>query len=146
MVAWTKERLDKLSREERASLYQNALNTGGTAGEELAKLIETSGLPYINPTCPSDNSPTTRTIDDMIATEEVRQAIFQAAEQGLPALAGFDPLLQKVLGSDYGKHNMTTATAGDRVAQLMRSRGYREAGIRPLPKGCVARSAMLWVK
>ena len=46
---------------------------------------------------------------------------------------------------DYGKHNMTTATAAEIVAHLMRHLGYREAGKHgKMPAGCVAKSAMLW--
>jgi hypothetical protein len=49
------------------------------------------------------------------------------------------------IGPDYGKHNLSTATAGDRVAWLMRDLGFQEAGSRRLPSGCVARSATRFV-
>ena len=143
---WTLEEIAKLPQDRRAAMYDNALRVGGPDGAALARLIEESGLTYRNPTCPSDNDPIMRRIDEVVFSDEARTAAIAAADQGLPAMAGIDPLLQQALGQDYGKHNLTTATAGDRVANLMREMGYREAGSRSLPNGCVAKSAMLWVK
>ncbi|MGE5548245.1 MAG: hypothetical protein ACM33T_15170 [Solirubrobacterales bacterium] len=145
MKTWTLDQIAKLPQERRAAMYDNALRVGGPEGQALAKLIEESGLPYRNPTCPSDNDPIMRRIEEVVFSGEGRKAAIEAAAQGLPAMAGIDPLLQQALGKDYGKHNLTTATAGDRVANLMRQMGYREAGSRSLPSGCVAKSAMLWV-
>lgn len=145
MKTWTVEEIAKLPQERRAAMYDNALRVGGPEGQALAKLIEESGLPHRNPSCPSDNDPIMRRIEEVVFSEEGRRAAIAAADQGLPAMAGIDPLLQQALGKDYGKHNLTTATAGDRVANLMREMGYREAGSRSLPTGCVAKTAMLWI-
>jgi hypothetical protein len=73
-------------------------------------------------------------------------AAIAAANAGLPALAGIDPLLSTAFGADYGKHNLSTATAGDFVANLMRSLGYKKVGRKDLPSHCVARSADLFQK
>lgn len=146
MKTWTLEEIAKLPQERRAAMYDNALRVGGPEGTALAKLIEDSGLTYRNPTCPSDNDPIMRRIEEVVFSDEGRKAAITATDQGLPAMAGIDPLLQQALGKNYGKHNLTTATAGDRVANLMREMGFREAGSRSLPNGCVAKTAMLFVR
>ena len=82
---------------------------------------------------------------EIVFSKEGRAAAVSATEEGLPALAGVDPLIARALTVDYGKHNMTTATAGEIVAHLMRHLGYREAGRSgKMPAGCVAQSGMLW--
>lgn len=146
MKTWTLDEIAALPQDRRAAMYQNALRKGGPEGEALAKLIEASGLSYRNPTCPDENHPITRRINEVVFSEEGKQAAVAAAANGLPAMAGVDPLLRLALGPDYGKHNLTTAIAGDRVAYLMRDLGYREAGQRALPKGCTARTGMLFIK
>jgi hypothetical protein len=73
-------------------------------------------------------------------------AAIAAANAGLPALAGIDPMLSTAFGADYGKHNLATATAGDFVAKLMRSLGYKKVGRKDLPSHCVARTADFFQK
>lgn len=56
-------------------------------------------------------------------------------------------MLAKAFTVDYGKHNMTTNTAGHLVAELMRRLGYKMMNkVGPTPKGCVAMSGELWEK
>lgn len=143
---WTLEEIAKLPQERRAAMYDNALRVGGPKGEALAKLIEGSGLAYRNSTCPDENHPLTRKINEVVFSDQGRKAALEATAQGWPALAGIDPLLQNVLGGDYGKQNLTTAIAGDQVAHLMREMGFSAAGSRPMPKTCVAKTAMLWMR
>jgi hypothetical protein len=69
----------------------------------------------------------------------------KATEQGKPALCGVEPLLTKELGDQYGPHDQGTMNAGYIVGELMRYRGYRDAGPRPCPKGSVEKTAMFWV-
>lgn len=146
MKTWTLDEIAALPQDRRAAMYENALRKGGPDGEALAKLIEASGLGYRNPTCPDENHPITRKINEVVFSDEGKQAAIDAAAKGLPAIAGIDPLLRAALGSEYGKHNLTTAIAGDRVAYLMRDLGFREAGQRALPKGCTAKTGMLFIK
>ena len=81
----------------------------------------------------------------IVFSNEGRAAAVRATGEGLLALAGVDPLIASALTVDYGKHNMTTGTAGEIVAHLMRHLGYREAGrSAKMPAGCVAQSGMLW--
>jgi hypothetical protein len=58
-------------------------------------------------------------------------------------MSGIDPMLQVALGSDYGAHNMGTATAGSLVGQLMQSLGYK-AGQKAMPPHCIAKTAATW--
>ena len=142
---WTAEKLKKLSVHERATLYANACAKAGTpGGAELKAMIEEAGLPYSEAGGLSGDNPLSIKIWEIANSPEGRAAAKAAADQGLPALAGVDPLMAQALGSDYGKHNMTTIEAGSRVAEVMRALGYQDQGKRPLPASCVARSGQLW--
>jgi hypothetical protein len=96
------------------------------------------------PCLPAD-SPIIHRMAEIVSSPEGRAAAIAAANAELPAMAGVDPLLSTALGEDYGKHNLATAVAGDLVAKLMRSLGYKEGGTRKLPSHCVAKTATLWV-
>lgn len=96
--------------------------------------------------CVTLDDPIALKMKQIVQSPEGVDAAVKAAEAGYPAMAGIDPLLSRALGDDYGKHNLTTATAGDFVANLMRSLGYKESGRGKLPPHCVARTAALWVK
>ncbi len=85
-------------------------------------------------------------MNEIVNSPEGRTAAIAAASAGLPALAGIDPILSTAFGADYGKHNLSTATAGDFVANLMRSLGYKKMGRKDLPSHCVARTADFFQK
>lgn len=71
----------------------------------------------------------------------------KCTNEGLPAIAGVDPLLAERFGPDYGKHNMTTHWAGRFVAEVMAELGYKHAGrVARTPENCVARSGEMYVK
>ena len=95
--------------------------------------------------CLTLDDPITLKMKEIIHSPEGQAAAVAAAKDGLPAMAGIDPMLSTALGDDYGKHNLATATAGDFIANLMRSLGYKEGGTRKLPSHCVAKTAMLWI-
>jgi hypothetical protein len=99
----------------------------------------------VQPTLTLDD-PITLKMKQIIHSPEGQAAAVAAANAGLPAMAGIDPMLSAALGTDYGKHNLATATAGDFVANLMRSFGFKESGRRSLPSHCVARTAVFWIK
>ncbi len=96
--------------------------------------------------CLTNDDPITIKMREIVNSAEGRATAIAAAKAGLPGLAGIDPLLSTEFGADYGKHNMSTATAGDFVANLMRSLGYKKVGTRTLPSHCVARTADLFVR
>ena len=128
----------------RARLYENAKAQDTEEAAELVKLIEETKLPFSEVGGINMDDPLVQAIYRIVHSDEGRAAAFEAAEEGLPALAGVDPLLAEALGVDYGKHNMTTHTAGAFVAEVMRSMGYRDTGQSPTPEGCIAKSGQLW--
>lgn len=145
MKAWTREELAALSVHDRAALYSNACKLAHTpAGADLKKRVEEAGLPFSEPGCLSSDDPIYRAMEELIATKNAKDAAVAAVQAGLPAMAAIDPLLQAMLGSDYGPHNMGTQTAGSLVAEIMRTLGYEKTGEAPLPAGCVAKTAATW--
>ena len=145
-ATWTLDRLRAMSVHDRAALYRSACRLGHTAdGAALKKLIEEAGLPYSEDACLTNDDLITLKMIDVVYSPEGRAAALKATAEGQPAMAGVDPLLQVALGSDYGKHNMGTATAGDIVGSLMRSLGYKNGGKKKLPPHCVAKTAETWV-
>ncbi|MDX2142032.1 MAG: hypothetical protein SFV19_01645 [Rhodospirillaceae bacterium] len=144
---WTKEKIASLEPLKRARLYANARGQGTTAGDELAQLIVDTGLPFSEGAALSIHDPVYIKMHQIVFSPEGRQAAIAAVDEGLPPLAGVDPLINQALMHDYGKHNMGTANAGSIVAELMRHLGYKETGTSaPLPPGCVAKTGMVWKK
>ena len=144
---WTKEKIAALEPIKRARLYANARAQGTAEGNAIAELIVDTGLPFSESACLSIEDPLFLKMHEIVFSKEGRAAAMAAVEQGLPPLAGVDPLINQALMHDYGKHNMGTAHAGSIVAELMRHLGYQETGASaPLPPGCVAKTGMLWRK
>jgi hypothetical protein len=143
---WTPEELAAMSVHDRASLYRNASRLAHTPdGAALKKILEEAGLPFSEDACLTMDDPITIRMHEVINSPEGRAAAIAATKDGLPAMAGIDPMLQVSLGADYGLHNMGTATAGGLVGELMTSLGYRKAGQKALPPHCVAKTAATWV-
>lgn len=142
---WRLEELAAMSVHKRADLYRNACRLGHTTeGAALKKLLEDAGLPFSEEGCLSSDDPIYLKMRGLIESKDGREAAVAAVEAGLPAMAGIDPMLQVLLGSDYGSHNMGTQTAGSIVAEVMRSLGYKKTGEAPLPPNCVAKTAATW--
>lgn len=81
---------------------------------------------------------------EIIASPEARSACIEATLDGLPAIAGIDPLLHEAFGAAYRKSDEAIVTAASLVAKLMRGLGYVEAGSKSLPGRYVARSGVFW--
>ena len=142
---WTLEDLAAMSVHQRADLYRNACHLGHTPqGAALKKMLEEAGLPFSEDGCLTFDDPIYLKMLDLIESKEGREAAVAAVKVGLPAMAAIDPMLQVLLGSDYGAHNMGTATAGSIVGEVMRSLGYKKTGSAPLPDNCVAKTAATW--
>ncbi len=142
---WTSDELKSMSVHERAELYRNACRLSHTPeGAALKSLLLETGLPFSEDGCLTMDDPITIKMYAVINSTEGRAAALGAVAKGEPALAGIDPLLQVALGSDYGSHNMGTATAGGLVGQLMQSLGYKKTGQKPMPGHCVAKTAATW--
>jgi hypothetical protein len=132
---------------ERQALWQNAKRQIELPeARAIIELIEASGLDYRANNSVRLDDAIGRTLQKIVFSPEGRAAALKATEQGLPALAGVDPLLQDMLGADYGKHNEATVQAGYLVANLMRQAGYDDGPSKPLPSGCVATSGMMFAQ
>jgi hypothetical protein len=143
MKKYTLDDLRLMTPEQRAVLYQNAQKHRANGGEEIIKLIDSSGLPL--------SSGGMRTTDsEYIKMEEIvwsatgRQAAIEVSEKGLPALAGVEPMIVQALGPRYHPHDGGTVNAGYIVAGLMRHMDYVENGEGKMPAGSVAKTAMRW--
>lgn len=142
---WTLDELKAMSVHDRAELYRNACRLAHTDdGGALRARIEEAGLPFSEEACLSMDDPITIKMWDIINSPEGRKAAVESVQAGEPAMLGIDPLLSAALGSDYGAHNMGTATAGSLVGRLMLSLGYKKTGSKKLPAHCVAKTAATW--
>lgn len=89
--------------------------------------------------------PTIQEIEEIIRSDEGRTAGRASSDQGLPAMAGVDPILSAALGSKYGGH-ATTSWAGTLMAKVMAEAGYVQTRKKPMPVGCVAKTAAFFEK
>lgn len=139
-MRWTLEKLRSLTLKQREALFDNARSKDTPEAREVIALMvdndllvrEGGGLPREHPTI--------QRMEDVIRSDEGRANAKAAADQGLPAMAGVDPLLQTALGADYGQHD-TTSWAGTLTAEIMAEAGYVQTRKAPLPPNCVAKTA-----
>jgi hypothetical protein len=139
-MKWTLEKLRNLSLKQREALFDNAREKDTPEAREIISLMvdndllvrEGGGLPREHPII--------QHMEEVIRSDQGRAAARQAAEQGLPAMAGIDPLLQAALGAAYGHHD-TTSWAGTLTAEIMAEAGYVQTRKAPLPPACVAKTA-----
>lgn len=142
---WSIERLEKMTPTDRGYLFVNAQQANNPEGEALVLLIQQSGLTLADGNGMTREHPIVVGMDAIINSDADREACRQAVEEGLPALAGVDPLLAAEFPADYGKHNQTTDWAGYLVAEVMRSMGFKQLQKKgKLPEGCVAQTAEMW--
>jgi hypothetical protein len=138
------DQVKAMSLEERDRLYLNALKLGTPEAKELIDLMVQHGLLVTSTGGLPHHHPIIMRIEEIVASPEGRQAAKAAADNGRPALAGVDPLLQDALGTEYGGRD-TTNWAGTFVADEMRKLGYTQKGQRPLPAGSVAKTGAFFV-
>ncbi|MDX2336260.1 hypothetical protein [Brevundimonas vesicularis] len=141
---WTLEKLQAKSAEERFNVWVNARAKGTSEATELARFIEQSGLDYAPSGGISMSDPRVIEMDDIISSAEGQAACLQATADGLPALAGVEPMIVEQMGSRYGSFSMMTVTAGSLVGSLMLSKGYKIASQKKMPEGSVAKTAAFW--
>jgi hypothetical protein len=137
----TLEQIRAMSPKQRFNLYQNCTRAGHNdeeAGRIIALMVEhdllvtpSGGFPYEHPVIME--------IEEVIRSAEGRKAIREAADRGLPALAGVDAMIGERLGPRYGLFD-TTNWAGTFVADEMRKLGYVHDGQKSLPPGSTAKS------
>lgn len=142
---WTLEKLQARTAEERFNVWSNAKTKGTPEADELASFIESSGLDYAPSGGISMSDPRVLEMRDVIESSEGQAACLQATTNGLPALAGVEPLIVERMGDRYGRFSMMTVTAGSIVGELMLGKGYKIAGQKKMPEGSVAKTAAFWV-
>ncbi|HTT85401.1 MAG TPA: hypothetical protein VMF67_18130 [Rhizomicrobium sp.] len=148
-MAWTRERLERLSQKQLHDLYQNAKNAKASQqaqAADLIRLIQDSGLPYSDPEGLKLDSPLGRQMKAIIFSPEGVAAAIAATERGLPALAGIDPLISEHLDKEYAETYEATIQAGYLVANMMRANGYFPTGLQAPIRGCVAKSGEVYRK
>jgi hypothetical protein len=138
----THDQIRAMTSQQRATLYQNAKSRLAEGGQQIIDFIDSEGLSLSDGEMLSSD-PDYALMEDIIWSKEGRSAAVKAVEEGLPALAGVDPMIAAKLGDRYHPHNGGTINAGVITAALMRHLGYVEAGAGPFPNG-VAKSGMRW--
>jgi hypothetical protein len=126
----------------RGVLYRNAQDRLSSGGQQIVDFIEREGLPLSEGDMLSSD-PDYIEMERIIWSAEGIAAAEKAVDAGFPALAGIDPLIKRALKDRYHSHNGGTINAGYLTAQLMRHRGYIEAGSGKIADG-VAKTGMRW--
>lgn len=140
---WTRSSLVARTPQERYVIWKRARSLRTADGNQLAREIERLGLPA-EPGLLDAQDPARAAMAEIIATPEAKSACIEATLDGLPALAGVDPLFHAALGPAYRRNDEAVATASLLVAELMTALGYVEAGRKDLPSRYVARSGVFW--
>lgn len=141
---WTYERLAAKTAEERFNVWLNAKAKSAVEAQELARFIEASGLDYAPTGGISMSDPRVLEMRDVIESPEGVAACLRATADGLPALAGVEPMIVARMKTRYGSFSQMTVTAGSIVGELMLGKGYRIASQKKMPVGSVAKTAAFW--
>jgi hypothetical protein len=141
---WTRTSLRQRSQNERYAVWKRARALHSAEGNHLARAIELLGLPYAEPEPLAEDDPLMARIREVFASPAARSAAIEATLDGLPAMAGLDSLLHDELGEEYRLNPSAVPTAQALTAALMGGLGYVEAGVKELPKRCVARTGAYW--
>jgi hypothetical protein len=144
-MGWTKEKIEALLPEKREALFDNARAKGTPEAQEIINImVEHDLLVRSGGGLPREH-PTIQAIEEVIRSADGRRAGKDASDQGLPAMAGVDHMLRAALGSRYGGHD-TTSWAGTFMADVMADAGYVQTRKKPMPTGCVAKTAAFFEK
>lgn len=144
-MGWTKEKIEALSPEKRETLFDNARAKGTPEAQQIIDImVEHDLLVRAGGGLPREH-PTIQEIEEIIRSDKGRMAGKQASDDGRPAMAGVDHMLSAALGSRYGDHD-TTSWAGTFMADVMADAGYVQTRKKPMPVGCVAKTAAFFEK
>jgi len=144
-MEWTKEKIEGLSPQKREALFDNARSRDTAEAQRIVAIIVDHDL-LVRPGggLPREH-PVIQEIEEIIRSSEGRRAGQVASDHGLPAMAGVDPMLAAALGPKYGIHD-TTSWAGTFMADVMADAGYIQTKKKPMPAGCVAKTAAFFEK
>jgi hypothetical protein len=144
----TFEKLQQKTPKERHRIFENITHSRLFSEEDKSRYLELvmeSG-PIDGDTALTLDNPFMQRMYEIIHSPAGRAACVAATEQGLPALAGVEPLLVAELGEDYARTYMATPSAGGFVGMLMRELNYVLSGRKDMPAGSVAKRAATWQK
>jgi hypothetical protein len=141
---WTRTSLAARTPAERYAIWKRARLLRTADGNQLAREIERLGLPYEEPDRLPEDHPMCIAMATIITSPEGRSACVEATLDGLPAIAGVDPLLHDALGREYRQSDEAVATAQSLVAQVMDELGYAPAANKVLPSRYIARAGVFW--
>ena len=144
-MQWTLDKLRALSLKQREVLFDNARAQGGPDAEQVIGLLVEHDLLVREGGGLARDHPVIQQMEEIIRSPEGRRAAREAADSGLPSMAGVDPLLAAGLGSSYGEHD-TTSWAGTLTAEVMAEAGYVQTRKAAMPQGCVAKTAAFFEK
>src|SRR5580692_9123418 len=116
---WTRTSLAARTAEERYAIWKRARLLRTADGNQLAREIERLGLPYAEPGQLPEADPLRGQIREIVTSAEGRSACIEATLDGLPAIAGIDPMLHEAMGGLYRRSDEAIATAQALVAELM---------------------------
>jgi hypothetical protein len=137
---WTLDKLRALPLNKREALFDNARAKDTPEARAIIALLVDNDLPVREGGGLPREHPTIQGMEEVIRSDQGRAEAKRAADKGLPAMAGIDPLLQAALGTAYGQHD-TTSWAGTLTAEIMAEAGYVQTRKAALPPGCVAKTA-----
>jgi hypothetical protein len=144
----TFEALKKKTPKERFKIAENTKYSKLFSVDEKQKYLEiihVSG-PVDGRTAGSADDPFHLEMEEIINSTVGRKACVDATAQGMPALAGVEPMIIAHFGDEYAQTHLSTMTAGSLVGQLMRELGYDIVGRKPMPADAVAKTAAVWGK
>jgi len=141
---WTRASLAARTPAERHAIWKRAKMLRTADGNQLAREIERLGLPYEEPDQLAEDDPMRAIMAEIIGSADGRSACIEATIDGLPAIAGVDPLLHDAFGRDYRHNDEAVATAQALVARVMEQAGYVPAGSKALPSRYIARAGVFW--
>jgi len=141
---WTRSSLAARTPAERYAIWKRARMLRTADGNQLAREIERLGLPYAEPGQLADDHPMRTAMAEIINSLAGRSACVEATLDGLPAIAGVDPLLHDAFGRDYRQSDEAVATVQALIALVMDELGYAPAGEKALPSRYIARAGVFW--
>ena len=141
---WTRSSLAARTAAERHAIWKRARMLHTADGNQLAREIERLGLPYEEPEHLAQDDPMRLAMAELVGSPAGRSACVEATLDGLPAIAGVDPLLHDAFGRQYRQSEEAVATAQVLVAEVMDALGYAPAGDKALPSRYIARSGLFW--
>ncbi len=141
---WTRTSLAARTPAERYAIWKRARMLRTADGNQLAREIERLGLPYQDPEQLAQDDPVRVAMTEIVTSPAGRNACIEATLDGLPAIAGVDPMLHDAFGRDYRHSDEAIVTAQALVAKMMDELGYEAAGAKELPSRYVARTGVFW--